>query len=133
MKVPRFFNGFTMIELLVVTTIIVVLTTIGLVSFQSTTRNARNAKRKADLEAIRSALVLYRSDEGEYLDGSGTSVSFTQMVTDLYAADYYSNPTLSDPKDVAPYVYTYDSDTVDFELCGHLEPDPGDEYCLTNP
>jgi prepilin-type N-terminal cleavage/methylation domain-containing protein len=46
-------GGFTMIELLVVTTIIIVLSTIGLISFRQTGMNARNGKRKADLENIR--------------------------------------------------------------------------------
>ncbi|MCL4208570.1 hypothetical protein KJZ63_02975, partial [Patescibacteria group bacterium] len=54
--------GFTMIELLVVTTIIIILTSIGLVSYTSANRSARNGKRKADMEMVRQALVLYRTD-----------------------------------------------------------------------
>ncbi len=64
-KSPRQ-RGFTMIELLVVATIIVVLTTIGLVSYSQALQNGRNAKRKADLEVVRQGLVLFRADNGYY-------------------------------------------------------------------
>ena len=59
-------NGFTLIELLVVATIIVVLSAIGLVSFTNAGKSARNSKRKSDLETVRQALVLYKSDTGAY-------------------------------------------------------------------
>lgn len=59
-------NGFTLIELLVVATIIVVLSAIGLVSFTNAGKSARNSKRKSDLETVRQALVLYKSDTGSY-------------------------------------------------------------------
>lgn len=65
-KTPASQRGFTMIELLVVATIIVVLTTIGLISYSQALQNGRNAKRKADLEVLRQALVLYKADNGYY-------------------------------------------------------------------
>ncbi len=63
-------NGFTLIELLVVATIIVVLSAIGLVSFTNAGKSARNSKRKSDLETVRQALVLYKSDMGAYPIGA---------------------------------------------------------------
>ncbi|PJC43527.1 MAG: hypothetical protein CO039_03740, partial [Candidatus Pacebacteria bacterium CG_4_9_14_0_2_um_filter_34_50] len=59
-------KGFTLIELLVVATIITILSAIGLVSFVNAGQGARDAKRKADLETVRQALVLRRSDLGNY-------------------------------------------------------------------
>ncbi|PJC42609.1 MAG: hypothetical protein CO040_03550, partial [Candidatus Pacebacteria bacterium CG_4_9_14_0_2_um_filter_36_8] len=59
-------NGFSMIELLVVTTIMIILTTIALVSYRQATQNSRNAKRKTDMEIVRQQLILYRSDNGCY-------------------------------------------------------------------
>ena len=120
-------NGFTMIELLVVATIMIVLTTIGLTSFQSAARNSRNGKRKADLESVRSSLVLYRTDMGSYPIGT----SFSEMLTTI--TDYISSDYLEDPKNAAPFVYAYTSDGVDFTLCATLEPAPGTAYCVTNP
>jgi len=118
-------NGFSMIELLVVTTIIIVLTTIGLVSYRSASMNARNGKRKADLESVRQALVLYRVDEGVYPVGS----SFSGMTTAI--ADYLATLEVNDPSG-DPYVYNYTSNGVTFSISALLEPDQT-AYTLTNP
>jgi prepilin-type N-terminal cleavage/methylation domain-containing protein len=136
MKTPTFLakkTGFTMIELLVVSTIIIVLTTIGLVSYSSASRNGRNAKRKADLEVVRQALVLYRNAEGSYPSGGGSAAAFTTMTTTI--DDYLSGNTFTDPVDEDPLQYTYTSDGATFEACAELE--EGDDvtttYCVENP
>lgn len=118
--------GFTMIELLVVTTIIIVITSIGLVSYTSANRSARNGKRKADMEMVRQALVLYRTDNTSY---PATS-NFTTMLTTI--ADYTSATTVSDPKNDATYFYSYASDGVTFTLTAKLEPDAS-LYQISNP
>jgi general secretion pathway protein G len=118
--------GFTMIELLVVTTIIIVLSTIGLISFRQTGMNARNGKRKADLENIRSSLVLYRTDNGSY---PATS-DFDTMLTTI--SDYTSSVSITDPKNDDVYVYEYTSAGPTFTLTAYLEPD-AEAYTLTNP
>jgi prepilin-type N-terminal cleavage/methylation domain-containing protein len=64
MKLYR--RGFTLLEILISIAIIGVLTAIGTVSYTSINRNARDAKRRADVEQIRSALELYRADNGTY-------------------------------------------------------------------
>lgn len=58
--------GFTLIELMIVISVIGILSTIGMASFQNSQRRSRDAKRKADLEIVRSALEMYRSDLGVY-------------------------------------------------------------------
>jgi prepilin-type N-terminal cleavage/methylation domain-containing protein len=118
--------GFTMIELLVVTTIVILLTTIGLVSYRQVGINARNGKRKTDLETVRQALVLYRVDEGSYPNTS----NFSTMLST--ATDYISAENIADPKNEAPYVYAYSSDGVTFTLQARLEPD-NTAYTLSNP
>lgn len=125
-------KGFTMIELLVVATIMIVLTTVGLVSFQKTTRNTRNAKRKADLETVRQSLVLYRSDLGSYPSGAGTPAAFNAMI--VIITDYVSTTTVVDPQNAPPFEYAYTSDNSTFSVCGYLDMDPAAvQYCLTNP
>jgi general secretion pathway protein G len=119
-------NGFSMIELLVVTTIIIILTTIGLVSYTAANRNARNGKRKADMEMVRQALVLYRTDNGSY---PSTAVFATMMTT---ISDYTSATTVTDPKNEGVYVYAYTSDGISFTLTALLETD-ATSYALTNP
>lgn len=126
-------SGFTMIELLVVTTIIIVLTAIGLVSYTSANRSARNGKRKADMEMVRQALVLYKADDDlrDPADrGYPDTSDFDTMVGTI--SDYTSATTVTDPKNEGVYVYTYTSDGVDFTLTALLEPD-GEAYSLSNP
>lgn len=59
-------NAFTMIELMVVISIIGILTAIGVVSYVTTQKNARDSRRKADLEELRTALEMYKADHGYY-------------------------------------------------------------------
>lgn len=59
-------KAFTLIELLVTISIMILIMGASLVAFNATRASARDARRKADLEAYRSALELYRSDIGGY-------------------------------------------------------------------
>ncbi len=59
-------SGFTLIELLVVISIIAILSTIGLAVFINVQKNARDAKRRQDLDAISKALTLYYNNAGFY-------------------------------------------------------------------
>lgn len=105
-------TGFTLIEILVSATIIGLLATIGIAGFQSVTRSGRDALRKTDLEQLRSALEIYKSEAGFY-------PTATTCVANL-SSDYI-NPYPSDPR--APtfrYCYIRDS-TLTYRLCAHLE------------
>lgn len=125
-------KGFTLIELLVVATIITILSAIGLVSFVNAGQGARDAKRKSDLETVRQALVLYRSDEGTYPAGAGGAAGYSTAISALSSGSYISSPTPIDPKDDITYYYSYSSDTLTFSLSATLEKD-GSVYILTNP
>jgi len=59
-------KGFSLIELLVVITILGVLAAIGLTSYRTANMKARDSRRQADIQAIRSALEVYRADKDEY-------------------------------------------------------------------
>jgi general secretion pathway protein G len=65
-RLPAGRQGFTLLELLVTATLIAVLTVIGIVSYNSVNKRSRDVKRKSDLEQIRSALEMYRTDNGYY-------------------------------------------------------------------
>lgn len=58
-------HGFTLMELLVVMTIIAILATIGLAGYRHKTTLAREAVLKEDLFQVRHSLEQYRADRGK--------------------------------------------------------------------
>ncbi len=66
----RKMKGFTLIELLVVISIIGILVALSLFGLEGTRRASRDAKRKTDLELVRSGLEIYKSDCGVYPNDS---------------------------------------------------------------
>lgn len=99
-KVKR---GFTLIELLVVIAIIGILASFAIASFTSAQGKGRDSRRKADLDAIKKALELFKSDTsgGAYYPSAISSAILTGYIKVLPA----------DPSTVAAYPYTAGSGT----------------------
>jgi len=119
--------GFTLIELLVAATIAIILTTIGIVSYQSAMRKSRDGKRRADLEQIRAALEMYRSDCGSY----PASISFGGSLVGGETAcsgNTYMQQVPQDPK-YSTYQYSYVNSDDSYVLCAYLEGGSGDLSC----
>lgn len=109
-------HGFTLIELLVVTTIMIVLMAVGAASFSAAAKSARDAKRRSDVETIRQALVLYKSQYGSYPAGAATTV----VEPALMNGNFISRPFPRDP--VANTTYqVYSTTATTFCLCANLE------------
>lgn len=97
-------GGFTLLEVLVSATIIVVLTSIGLVSYSSVNKRSRDVKRKGDLEQIRSALEMYRADNGAYPSaGSGSMTNAQNLAPTLVST--YAPAIPDDPSSSGDYFY----------------------------
>lgn len=108
-------KGFTFIELLVVITIMAVIFAAAVVSYTTISMNARNARRKSDIEAIRQALEMCRSIAGVYptniypsdnnivCDNSPTN-TITMAVTPI-------DPKPCGTPAVSQYVYISNGDT----------------------
>ena len=63
----NYHKGFTLIELIIVMSIIAVLSTLGFSTYNSIQQDARNAKRKADLVKMKEALESYKLEHnGQY-------------------------------------------------------------------
>ncbi len=60
----HFRKGFTLIEILVAIGIIVILTSVGIASFTSSRVNARNGRRKSDVQTVLSAMTQYVNTRG---------------------------------------------------------------------
>lgn len=121
-------SGFTLIELLVVISIISVLTAIGLANFSVSQKRARDARRMADLESVRSALEIYRADN---LATGYPNTTYGGLSATLLP-NYLSQLPL-DPKDTAPYTYTYTGGGNTYNLCATREIMTPLSYCLAPP
>lgn len=100
-------NAFTLIELMVVVSIAAILFSIATVTYSNVTKSSRDARKKADLEAIRQALELYRSTCGAYpsapLDTSiacGTQTYMSSLPKDPKTGDNYVYATTTSGYDL---------------------------------
>lgn len=130
---PKPHSGFTLLELLVVISIIAILITMGVSSFATAQKKGRDTKRKSDIKEVQTALEQYYSvcnyiypvPSGFYSQGiicSSPSIAIMPTVpTDPRSTPYYC-PTPVDSKCTSS-VYT---------ICATLESEPTPQYCLTN-
>ncbi len=135
----RLQKGFTLIELLIVIAIIGILSGLLFVNFSGARERARDAKRKSDLNTLKSALQLYYNDFGTFpqsgagntisgCGATGTSVcSWTSGTTAGSAfsagnpANIYMGVLPGDPQSPSQQ-YSYATDvTVDYKLSTTLE------------
>ena len=101
-------RGFTLIELLVTLSIIAILATIGIVSYQVVLKNSRDAKRQADFKVIQSALEQYHADQLFYpsaLSFGNSITNCTGNVLPCTVSKTYLNTAPTDP--IANPQYNY--------------------------
>lgn len=116
-------NGFTLIELLVTIAIIGILISISTFAITQAQESARNNRRKADLETIRSGLELYRSDCGQYPPGPlGNSLVGSGATPSCAATNVYLRAIPTDPQSSSGKFYRYERlAPTTYELCAHQE------------
>jgi len=109
-------RAFTLIELLVVISIIGILISISLFGIGNARKSSRDAKRKSDLETIRSALEMYKADVGGYPANAPDPGHPLQYQDNEYLASW--------PEDPLPArSYAYYSNQVTYTVCAALETD----------
>ncbi len=89
-------SGFTLVELLVVISIIGLLSSFAVVSLNTARTKARDALRKGEMAQLRTALVLYYDDNGQYpvCNGSAWDAADVMFGTDIDdGSDCYNDDT----------------------------------------
>lgn len=121
-------HGFTLVELLVVVAIISLLSLVGIVIFTNVQKNARDARRKADIQAISTAL------ETHYNDTANQHCSAPEAVARTYCAPQASwfavGAIPKDPGTNADYTGMPADGATIYNVCATLEAG-GTTFCLT--
>ncbi|MBI4036814.1 prepilin-type N-terminal cleavage/methylation domain-containing protein [Candidatus Daviesbacteria bacterium] len=125
-SVLRLSKGFTLVELLVVVTIIAILAVVGLVVFSNIQKSARDSRRRADIEAIAKAYEVKYNSNGSY-----------QVLTD---ADFASGKPKDPNSTKGDYFNWLDSIGAGFKVCASLEANPNNAcntpaancYCIVS-
>jgi len=138
------FRGFTLIELLVVISVIGLLASVVLVALNSARLKARDAKRKADLKQLNTALNLYYQDNNAYPNCVGwvystdptwntTSCLYTALKPYLSKLPLDPTNNSNSPWVTGDYSYAYissaNSNLQDYDLVGQLENTTDTQIC----
>ncbi|MEK7495680.1 MAG: prepilin-type N-terminal cleavage/methylation domain-containing protein [Patescibacteria group bacterium] len=108
--------GFTLIEILVVVTIIGLLTLTAVVTYGAFLKQSRDAKRKTDLGQVAAALEMYRSNSDTYPVGSVWATTLNVLTTPVV----YIQSLPTDPKS-SSYSYYYTGSISDYTVGAYLE------------
>ena len=121
-------RGFTLVELVVVATILVILTGIGFYSYVGNLQDSRDAARQADIAKLSSALKLQHQKRGTYPNPWQSvehQLLWTWAVIQWFLDSSVALTTLDklsiDPKLKTPYVYSITRNRQEFQVAGTLE------------
>ncbi len=127
-------RGFTLIELLAVILIIALLSAIGMAVYAGAQKRARDARRRADIQAIADAFEQYNINTGEYPVSVSTPTQY--YVNAQVPKDPKSTVGGACPATAPFYCYACNQNgssctTSGFTLCAVLEQD-GSTFCKGN-
>lgn len=113
-------NAFTLLEILVVISIIGILLALGTAAFSTAQKKGRDARRKSDIKAMQNGFEQYYSREGAYPTNQAEAGDTTIFPAGLP----------EDPKNSSPSVYTFSLSATSYCVCGLLENSEGNASAL---
>lgn len=100
--------GFTLLEILVAAGIILLLTSVGVVTYSNVTRRSRDARRTSDIEQIRQALEMVRADFGFYFTPIQSGVFYNVALLGPQMVPTYLPAIPTDPRGSSqPYQFAF--------------------------
>ncbi len=120
---PKNNSGFTLLEIIVTVGIIAILSTVALISFQSTRVAARDTKRLSDFNTLAAALQTYYQQTGAYptILANGTALKSPDgQTTYLSAIPKNPSPRADNGCPNSDYTYTVTSSNKWFEVVSCL-------------
>ena len=112
-------NGFTLVELLVTISIIVILTAVAAISFSKAQVSGRNSRKKEDIKMIQNAAEQYFLLNNSY--PSATNVAWTGPGAQPILQKFPVDPKTDINGVNVSYKYTYDAVTGGYCACAELE------------
>jgi len=111
-------ESFTLVEILVVTTIIALLAAVTAVSYSQLGKQSRDNRRKTDIEQIRAALEMYRSNDA---NGYYTTADYNNSCSSYTGLSGYIASMPTDPKTSYYYRCNISKTNNTYAIGGYLE------------
>ena len=112
-------KGFTLIEVIIVLGILGALFTLVFIGFTGVQANARDARRREDIDQVNTAIQQYRQDNGSY----PVADTYTGLITILQGANLVQTEVQDPRNGIGGFAYQYGSDGIYYALWATLEND----------
>lgn len=116
-------SGFSLVELMVVISIIAILMALGAVSYTTAQQKARDAARRTDMKALQDGFEQYYTVNGGY-----NATCSLMAVQPFIPAGLPVDPQ---PSTTTPYFFSCSAN--DYTVCAHLENEKGNADATGNP
>jgi len=115
-------KGFTLIELIMTMAVLGAMSVIGFVIFTGAQEKARDAKKKSDITAIKTALEIYYDDNGSYPAASGDAeAALSSALVPEYLGEFPRPSGYSDANEITRYNYDNDVCSGGYRIWAWLE------------